>query len=45
MAPLDRALTLKERDEVVVSIAKDLDLDVSGGLQVLLEENSVVTKC
>jgi hypothetical protein len=44
MTTLNRTLALAEVDECAVTIAQDLNLDVSRGRYVALQENSIVTK-
>ena len=44
MATLDRALTLSEDMNVAMLVAEDLELDVSGAFDELLEVQSVVAE-
>ena len=44
MPPLDRTITLAERDHVAVIVAKNLYFDVSRMREILLDENSSVAE-
>ena len=42
--PLDRAVAFEQRDDVAVGVGEDLDLDVPGAGQVLLDQHAVVAE-
>src|SRR5207302_9036906 len=44
MAPLDRAVALKEMHDVAVAVAEHLHLDMPGPLQIALEQDAIVAK-
>src|SRR6476469_970644 len=45
MAALNRALALAERNDIAVRVGENLDLDVTGALEVALEEHRAVAEC
>ena len=44
VAALDRALALEEMHEMSVLIAKNLEFDVAGGLDIFLEQQTVIAE-